>query len=177
MHDNYMLVTKDMPERRKAGASEVIFSILTDERSVIVILGAVFLWRAVISFDKQIVLWESMCSGMAIIMLGWILLGYISSLSVRTTRPTVAKIYQGFAFALLAVNMYALVYYGMRWYRLIFMPASEEALIPLDFVLRDIRYFVLVIFYCTSIVLSKYLERASEECEFLIKKGEKEYRE
>jgi hypothetical protein len=177
MHDNYMLVTKDMPERRKAGASEVIFSILTDERSVIVILGAVFLWRAVISFDKQIVLWESMCSGMAIIMLGWILLGYISSLSVRTTRPTVAKIYQGFAFALLAVNMYALVYYGMRWYRLIFMPASEEALIPLDFVLRDIRYFVLVIFYCTSIVLSKYLERASEECEFLIKKGEKEYKE
>jgi len=43
--------------------------------------------------------------------------------------------------------------------------------VPLDFVFRDIRYFVLVIFYCTSIVLSKYLERASEECEYLIKKG------
>jgi hypothetical protein len=65
----------------------------------------------------------------------------------------------------------------MRWYRIIYMAASEEALVPLDFVLRDIRYFVLAIFFCTSIVLSKYLERASEECEYLIKKGEKEYKE
>ena len=172
MHDNYLLVTEDMPERRKAGASEAMFSILTDERSVIVILGLVFLWRAIISFDKQIVLWESMCSGMAIIMLGWILLGYLSSLSVRTTRPTVAKIYQGFAFALFTVNVYTLVYYGMRWYRLIYLAGSEESLIPLDFVLLDVRYFVLVIFYCTAIVLAKHLERASEECEYLIKKGE-----
>lgn len=172
MHDNYMLVTKDMPERRKEGASEAIFSILTDERSVIVILGLVFLWRSIISFDKQIVLWESMCSGMALIMLGWILLGYISSLSVRTTRPTVAKIYHGYALALLAVNIYAIVYYGMRWYKLIYLTGSEESLIPLDFIFRDIRYFVLVIFYCTTIVLAKYLERASEECEYLIKKGE-----
>ena len=172
MHDNYMLVTKDMPERRKAGASEAIFSILTDERSVIVILGLVFIWRSIISFDKQIVLWESMCSGMALIMLGWILLGYISSLSVRTTRPTVAKIYHGYALALLAVNIYAIVYYGMRWYKLIYLTGSEESLIPLDFIFRDIRYFVLVIFYCTTIVLAKYLERASEECEYLIKKGE-----
>ena len=172
MHDNYMLVTKDMPERRKPGASEAMFSILTDERSVIVILGVVFLWRAIISLDKQIVLWESMCSGMALIMLGWVLFGYISSLSVRTTRPTVAKIYQGYAFSLFAVNIYAIVYYGMRWYKIIYLSGSEEALIPLDFIFRDIRYFVLVIFFCTSIVLAKYLERASEECEYLVKKGE-----
>ncbi len=172
MHDNYMLVTKDMPERRKPGASEAMFSILTDERSVIVILGVVFLWRAIISLDKQIVLWESMCSGMALIMLGWVLFGYISSLSVRTTRPTVAKIYQGYAFSLFAVNIYAIVYYGMRWYKIIYLSGSEEALIPLDFIFRDIRYFVLVIFFCTSIVLAKYLERGSEECEYLVKKGE-----
>lgn len=174
MHDNYLLRTADMPEKRRGGAGEAMFSILTDERSVIIILGLVFLWRAIISFDKQVVLWESMCSGMAMIMLGWILLGYIFSLSLRTTRPTVAKIYQGFAFSLLAVNIYVIVYYGMRWYKLIYIVGSEEALAPLDFILRDIRYFVLAIFYCTTIVLAKYLERASEECEFLIKKAEAE---
>jgi len=174
MHDNYLLRTVDMPEKRRAGAGEAIFSILTDERSIIIILGLVFLWRAIISFDKQVVLWESMCSGMAMIMLGWILLGYIFSLSLRTTRPTVAKIYQGFAFSLFTVNIYVIVYYGMRWYKLIYLTASEAALAPVDFILRDIRYFVLAIFYCTTIVLAKYLERASEECEFLIKKAEAE---
>ncbi len=177
MHDNYMLVTEEMPEMRKVSTAESMFRILTDERTVIVIIGMIFLWRAIISFDKEIVLWESMCSGMGLFILGWVLFGYISSLAVRTTRPSVAKIYQGIAFALSAVNFYVLVYYGMRWYRIIYMAVSEEALVPLDFVLRDIRYFVLAIFFCTSIVLSKYLERASEECEYLIKKGEKEYKE
>jgi len=177
MHDNYMLVTEEMPEMRKVSTAESMFRILTDERTVIVIIGLVFLWRAIISFDKQILLWESMSSGMALFILGWVLFGYVSSLAVRTTRPSVAKIYQGIAFALFAVNFYVLVYYGMRWYRIIYMAASEEALVPLDFVFRDIRYFVLAIFFCTSIVLSKYLERASEECEYLIKKGEKEYKE
>ncbi|MCK4733121.1 MAG: hypothetical protein KAT65_11755 [Methanophagales archaeon] len=177
MHDNYMLVTEEMPEMRKVSTAESMFRILTDERTVIVIIGMIFLWRAIISFDKQIALWESMCSGMGLFILGWVLFGYISSLAVRTTRPSVAKIYQGIAFALSAVNFYVLVYYGMRWYRIIYMAVSEEALVPLDFVLRDIRYFVLAIFFCTSIVLSKYLERASEECEYLIKKGEKEYKE
>jgi hypothetical protein len=140
MHDNYMLVTEEMPEMRKVSTAESMFRILTDERTVIVIIGMIFLWRAIISFDKEIVLWESMCSGMGLFILGWVLFGYISSLAVRTTRPSVAKIYQGIAFALSAINFYVLVYYGMRWYRIIYMAASEEALVPLDFVLRDIRY-------------------------------------
>lgn len=177
MHDNYMLVTEEMPGMRKASTAESMFRILTDERTVIVIIGLVFLWRAIISFDKQILPWESMVSGMGLFILGWVLFGYISSLAVRTTRPSVAKIYQGIAFALFAVNFYVLVYYGMKWYRIIYMAAAEEALMPLDFVFRDIGYFVLAIFFCTSIVLSKYLERASEECEYLIKKGEKGYKE
>jgi len=176
MHDNYLLVTEEMPERRKAGVQEAIFSILTDERTVIVLIGTVFLWRSIISFDKQIVLWESMCSGMGLFILGWVLFGYISSLAVRTIRPSVAKIYQGLSFSLFAVNLYVLVYYGMRWYSII-SPGVEEALVPLDFVFRDVRYFMLAIFFCTAIALSKYLERASEECEYLIKKGEKEYKE
>ncbi len=177
MHDNYLLVTEKMPEMRKGGVSESIFRIITDERTVIVLLGLVFLWRSVISFDKQIVLWESMVSGMALIIWGWVLFGYISSLSVRTTRPSVAKIYQGIAFALFAVNMYILFYYGMRWYTLIYLPEVEKTLLPLDFIFRDVRYFMLAIFFCTAIVLSKYLERASEECEYLIKKGEETYKE
>jgi hypothetical protein len=177
MHDNYMLITEKMPGMRKVSTAESMFRIITDERTVIVILGMVFLWRAIISFDKQIVLWESMVSGMGLFILGWVLFGYISSLAVRTTRPSVAKIYQGIAFALFAVNFYVIIYYGMRWFSLIYMAGLEEALVPLDFVFRDISYFMLAIFYCTSIVLSKYLERASEECEFLIKKGEKEYKE
>ncbi len=177
MHDNYLLVTERMPEMRKGGVSESIFRIITDERTVIVLLGLVFLWRSVISFDKQIVLWESMVSGMALIILGWVLFGYISSLAVRTTRPSVARIYQGIASAIFAVNMYTLFYYGMRWYTLIYKPEVEKTLLPLDFVFRDIRYFMLTIFFCTAIVLSKYLERASEECEYLIKKGEERYKE
>ena len=172
MHDNYMLVTEDMPERRTAGSKEALFRVITDERTVIVILGVVFLWRAMISVDKQIALWESMCSGMGLIILGWVVFGYISSLAVRTVRPSVAKIYQGYAFALFAVNMYVLVYYAMRWYSIIYVTAdSGEALVPLDFVFRDIGYFMLAIVYCTAIVLAKYLEKASVECEFLVKKG------
>ncbi|MFZ2070430.1 MAG: hypothetical protein WAV32_02265 [Halobacteriota archaeon] len=174
MHDNYMLVTKDMPERRIAGVNEALFRVITDERTVIVILGVVFLWRAFISFDKKLDLWECMCSGIGMFILGWVLFGYISSLAVRTTRPSVAKIYQGYAFALFAVNMYVLVYYAIRWYTLIYaVPPAGEALVPvpLNFVFMDISYFMWAIFYCTAIVLSKYLERASMECEFLIKKG------
>ncbi len=171
MHDNYMLVTKDIPERRIGGAQEALFRVITDERTVIVILGTAFLWRAIISLDKQIALWECMCSGIGLFILGWVLFGYISSLAVRTTRPSVAKIYQGYAFALSAVNIYVLIYYAMRWYSLIYVvPASGETLVPLDFVLRDVGFFVIAIYFCTAIILAKYLEKASVECEYLVKK-------
>jgi cytochrome c oxidase subunit IV len=82
------------------------------------------------------------------------------------------KIYHGIAVALLAINLYVLVYYGMRWYRLLLV--GEEILPPLDFVFRDIRYFVFVIFYATALALSKWLEKAAVECEFLTKKEEVE---
>ena len=170
MHDNYMLLTKEMPEIRKGTIREALFKVITDERTVIVIIGIAFLWRTVISLDKEIVLWESMVSGIAIFIMGWTLFGYISSLALRVTRPSMIKIYHGIAFGLCAINVYAILYYGMKWYRL---RGMEEELVPLDFVFRDIRYFMLVIFYCTAIVLSKYLEKASEECEFLIKKESK----
>jgi hypothetical protein len=168
MHDNYMLITKEIPEMHKGVIRDALFKIITDERTVIVIIGIAFLWRTAVSLDKEIVLWESMCSGVALFIMGWVLFGYISSLTLRVTRPSMMKIYQGIAIALCAINIYSIVYYGMRWYRVISM--GEEVLMPLDFLFRDVRYFMLVIFYCTAIVLSKYLEKASEECEFLIKK-------
>jgi len=177
MHDNYVLVTEEMPEMRKPAVSEALLKVITDDRTVIVIIGTAFFWRAFTSLDKQIAPWESICSGVALIMLGWALLGYINSLAVRTTRPSVAKIYHGIALALFAINIHVIVYYIMRWYRLAGFADLEEALVPLDFVFRDIRFCMIVIFYCTTIALSKYLERATSECEYLIKKGEKAYKE
>ncbi len=177
MHDNYVLVTEEMPGMRKAAGSEAFVKIIADDRTVIAIIGIAFFWRAFTSLDKQIAPWESMCSGVALIILGWALFGYINSLTMRTIRPSVAKIYHGIAITLFAINIYVIAYYIMRWYRLAGFAGIEEALMPLDFVFRDIRFCMIVIFYCTAIALSKYLERASAECEYLIKKGEKTYKE
>jgi len=177
MHDNYVLITEEMPEMRKPAGSEAFVKIITDDRTVIAIIGIAFFWRAFTSLDKQIAPWESMCSGVALIILGWALFGYINSLAMRTIRPSVAKIYHGIAIALFSMNIYVIAYYMMRWYRLAGFAGVEEVVVPLDFVFRDIRFCMIVIFYCTAIALSKYLERASSECEFLIKKGEKTYKE
>jgi hypothetical protein len=173
MHDNYMLLTEEVPTMRKGAMREVLFKVLTDERTAIVIIAIAFFWRAFISLDAQIKPWESMVSGIALFIMGWVLFGYTSSLAGRVvSRPNMVKIYRGIALSLFAINIYALVYYGMRWYRLLGMDGVEEALVPLDFVFRDIRYFMLVIFYCAALVLSKWLETAAVECEFLIKKEE-----
>jgi hypothetical protein len=173
MHDNYMLLTEEVPTMRKGAMREILFKVLTDERTAIVIIAIAFFWRAFISLDAQIKPWESMVSGIALFIMGWVLFGYTSSLAGRVvSRPNMVKIYRGIALALFSINIYALVYYGMRWYRLLGMSGIEEALVPLDFVFRDIRYFMLVIFYCAALVLSKWLETAAVECEFLIKKEE-----
>jgi hypothetical protein len=173
MHDNYLLLTEEVPAMRKGAIRAAMFRILTDERTAIVIIAIAFFWRAFVSLDRAIILWESMVSGVALIILGWVLLGYMSSLARRViSRPNMVKIYHGIAVALLAINLYVLVYYGMRWYRLLLV--GEEILQPLDFVFRDIRYFVFVIFYATALALSKWLEKAAVECEFLTKKEEVE---
>ena len=173
MHDNYMLLTEDIPTMRKGAMRTVFFKVLTDERTAIVILAVAFFWRAFISLDQQIAPWESICSGIALFIMGWVLFGYTSSLAGRViSRPNMVKIYHGIALALFSVNMYTLVYYGMRWYRLLGFEEIVEAAVPLDYVFRDIRYFMLVIFYCSALVLSKWLEKAAVECEFLVKKEE-----
>lgn len=171
MHDNYMLLTEEVPTMRKGAMREALFKVITDERTAIVIIAIAFFWRAFISLDGEIILWESMVSGIALFIMGWVLFGYTSSLAGRvTSRPNMVKIYQGIAISIFGINIYALVYYGMRWYRLAGMGGVAEALVPLDFVFRDIRFFMLVIFYCATMVLSKWLEKAAVECEFLVKK-------
>jgi hypothetical protein len=140
---------------------EMVSAVLTDERTLIVILGLTFLWRIFISLDYKISLWESICSGSALILMGWLVFAYMYSQSRKQRDwPDLLKVYHGTALGVLAMNLYALVYYGMRWYRL---AGGVEAFVPLDFLFRDVRYFALVMFYCASIVLSKYLKRSYEE--------------
>jgi hypothetical protein len=72
-----------------------------------------------------------------------------------------AKVYRGIIIAVTAINIYVLVYYAMRWYRL--SEEVVEAFVPLDYIFRDVRFFAVVIFYCAAIVLSKFLKRAYDE--------------
>jgi hypothetical protein len=140
---------------------ELIGTVITDERTLIVIIGLTFLWRTYISLDFKIALWESMGSGIALFLMGWLFFAYIYSLSKKQRDwLDLVKVYHGTALGVLAINIYALVYHGMRWYSLV---SLEEAFVPLDFLFRDASYFALVMFYCASIVLSKFLKRAYEE--------------
>jgi hypothetical protein len=153
---------------RAMGYRELIGALLTDERTLLVIVGLTFLWRMYISFDYKIVLWESVSSGIALILLGWLFFAYISSLSKKQRDwLDLTKVYHAIALGVLAINIYVLVYYGMRWYRLAGLGGAAEAFVPFDFLFRDIRYFALVMFYCASIVLSKFLKRAYEEYKLL----------
>jgi hypothetical protein len=149
---------------REMGYKELIGALLTDERTLLVIVGLTFLWRMYISFDYKIVLWESASSGIALMILGWLLFAYLYSLT-RKQRDwlDLIKVYHSVALGVVAINMYVIVYYVMRWYRLAGLGGVAEALVPIDFLFRDIRYFALVMFYCASIVLSKFLRRAYEE--------------
>ncbi|MHC1599676.1 MAG: hypothetical protein ACXQS5_02490, partial [Candidatus Methanospirareceae archaeon] len=58
--------------------------------------------------------------------------------------------------------IYVIVYYAMMWYMLAGIGGIITVYVPLEFVFRDISYFALVIFYCASIALSKYLKRAHD---------------
>ena len=124
-------------------------------------IGMAFLWRTVISFDYNITLGESMASGVTLIIMGWFLFGYILALSVKA-RDTVelTRVIQGITLALCTINLYALCYYGMRWYSLVAVKGFVEAFEPGDFLFRDIGFFSFVLFYYAAIVLSKFLDQA-----------------
>lgn len=64
-------------------------------------------------FDKTEAPWESICSGISLFIIGWALFGYLCALSVKAREKVdLIKVTQGMAFALGAINVYALVIYG-----------------------------------------------------------------
>ncbi|MDI6886336.1 MAG: hypothetical protein QMD22_08370 [archaeon] len=137
---------------------------ITDKRTLIAIIVIAIVWRTGISLNGEIALWESICSGIALFILGWALFAYVYLMSKELKGwLEMNKIYQWIAVSLAMINIYVIVYYGMRWYRLTAIGGLEEALLHLDFLFRDIRYIVLVIFYCVMIWLAKYLKKVHDD--------------
>ena len=142
---------------------ELLGTVIMDERTLIVIIALTFLWRTTISIGGGIAFWACVCSGVAVFIMGWLFLAYISSMPKEVRNwPELVKVYHGISTGIIAINFYVIVYYAMKWYGLAGIGGVTEAYVPLDFVFADISYFALVIFYCASIALSKYLKRAHE---------------
>ena len=161
---------------KEMSMKEMIGAVITDERTLLVIIGLAFLWRIAISLDYTITMGESMVSGIALIVVGWLFFGYIYSLaSKQRDWPDLVKVYHAIALGVFAINIYVLVYYGMRWLSL--SNGVGEAFVPLDYLFRDMRFFALVMFYCASIVLSKFLKRAHEEYSLLSSEASKAVRQ
>jgi len=161
-------------EVAKMNIKKTVTNAIMDKRTLIAIFVIAILWRLGISLDGQIALWESICSGIALFIMGWSVFAYIYLMS-RELKDwlRLCKIYQWIAFGLMAINTYVIVYYAMRWYRLAGIRGVVEAVVPLDFLYRDIRYIVLVVFYCAIIWLAKYLMEMHRDY-LLVVKGEQQ---
>ena len=160
MHDDYrFLVSRSMLPERSLRA--LVFKVITDERTLLVLIGIAFLWRTGLSFDYTVTFWESTCSYIIQLIIGWFLFGYLCALSVKVKkRLEVRRVSRGIAFALGAINVYALAYYGMMVYGLIGLRDMSETFGPMDYIFGDARFFALVLFYYTTIMISKFLEKA-----------------
>jgi hypothetical protein len=182
MHDAYLSQSKDkavlhiispflytrVKKLKDMGVRELISTVITDERTLLVIVGLAFLWRIIITLDFTVTLTESMLSGIALILVGWLFFGYIFSLARKHRDwPDLVKVDYGLVLGIVAINIYVLVYYGMRWYALAHPGSVAETFVPLDYLFRDMRFFAFVLFYSASIVLSKFLKRAHEEYSLL----------
>jgi len=168
MHENYRSLIKERPKKPAKSMKEFLFRVITNERTLIAIIAAVILWRIAINSDHNIAFGESLCSCIILLIMGWFLFGYISASAVKANATfDLAKACYGVALGLCAINIYTIFYYGIRWYELIGIGISDvsEIYVPQlpDLVFREMRYVMLVIFYCTAIVLSKYLEKAYED--------------
>ena len=153
---------------------ESLGNAIMDKRTLIAILVIPILWRAGISSDGRIALWESECSGIALFIMGWALFAciYLMSRGLKGWLE-LNKIYRWIAVSLAAINVYVIVYYAMRWYRLAGMGGVMESLVPYDFLFRDIRYLLLVVFYCVVIWLAKYLKKVHGDYMLLFKEPPK----
>ena len=156
----------------KMDKRESIFKLVTDERILILIVGIAILWRGVISSDETISFWESVCSGITLILMGWVIFGYLYSMCQKPTDwPVTSKIYQGIAVSLLVLNIYVAIYYGMRWFGIL----HEEVYMPLDFVFSDVRYLMLVLYYCAVLWTTRYLKGMRDKYRLLIKERPKRH--
>ncbi len=165
MQRNYRLLIR-MREERRSGRGD-IFWIITHERTLIVILSVAILWRAVISSDGCITFWESTYSGISLAIISWSLFGYLCALAIKVKyKHELRRVIQYIAMGLCAVNVYSLLYYALRWYELLCRFMGEAAVCkpyvptPMDVLFCDVRYVLIILFYCTVMLLSKHLETA-----------------
>jgi hypothetical protein len=149
---------------------ELISYVITDERTLLVIVGLAFLWRIVVSLDSTISVGEDMASGIALIIVGWLFFAYVYPLPKKQGDwSALVTVYHGIALGILAINMYVLAYYGRTWYGV--SGATVEVALFLEYLLRDVIFIAFVMFYCASITLSKFLKRAYEEYTLLSSEG------
>jgi hypothetical protein len=147
---------------KEMSVKELIGHVITDERSLLVIVGLAFLWRIVVSLDNTISVGENMASGIALIIVGWLFFAYVYSLPKKQGDwSALVTVYHGIALGILAINIYVLVYYGITWYGV--SGATVEVALFLEYLLRDVIFIAFVMFYCASITLSTFLKRAYEE--------------
>lgn len=147
---------------------------IMDKRTLIAIVVIAILWRTGISLNGVIDFRESLCSGMALFIMGWAVFAYIFLMSRELKGwSELNKIYQWIAVGLVAINVYVIVYYAMRWYRLAGLGGVVEVEVPLDFLFRDVRYIVLVVFYCVMVWLAKYLKKVHGDYQLLFKEESK----
>jgi len=169
MHEKYRLLIKERPgkKRRAKNIKEAVFMAMTHVRTLVLIIAAAILWRGVKAIGNVLTLWESTVSGISLVIIGWFLFGYLCALSMKVKhRMDLTRAIQGIAFGLCAINIYAIFYYGLRWYELIerIMGGVGETYVPqpLDILFRNVRYVMLVLFYCLTILLAKHLVKAYE---------------
>ena len=142
---------------------------MMDKRTLIAILVLAVLWRIVMSLDQKVLLWESMCSGIFLFVLGWALFIYIYCWSARLKGwLALNKIYLWISICTIAVNVYVIVYYAERWYRLAIEP---EYVLPFDYAFRSMRFMALILFYCAVVWMSSWLKKVGTDYELLFKKG------
>ncbi len=122
------------------------------------------------SIDQKVALWESICSGIFLFVLGWALFLYIYCWSARLKGwLELNKIYLWISICTIAVNFYVIVYYAERWYRLAVEP---EYVLLLDYAFRSVRFIALILFYCAVVWMSRWLKKVGADYELLFKKAE-----
>ncbi|MGC9444534.1 MAG: hypothetical protein ACP5E9_06365 [Candidatus Methanospirareceae archaeon] len=175
MHEEYLSRSKErtvvhlispylyhrVKKLKEMSVKELIGYVITDERTLLVIVGLAFIWRIVVSLDNTISARENVASGIALIIIGWLFFAYVYSLPKKQGDwPALVKVYHGIALGIFAINIYVLLYYGITWYG---VSEAAEVVLSLEYLLKDVKFIAFVMFYCASIALSTFLRRAYEE--------------